>query len=455
MKKPIFASVLSAVIWGSGQLYNKQYLKGILFLAIQVILISVELLTGDYFSGSFHFREAGFFVSGFWGMITLGTQLSELTMDGITEGDHSIMLLLQGIIAVMVAMVFVVIWVINIKDAYKTSKIFNETKQVISSKEWLLETWEKSFEYLVLIPAAIMLMLFVFMPIIFSFAVAFTNYNADNMPPANLISWVGFQNFRFLFSMGENVSGGNVWLHTFVNVSKWTLIFAVIATIVPFFLGLLQAVAINHKEVKYKKLWRSIFILPWAMPALISLLNFQQIFNGQFGPLNRFLMNHGIISNPILWLSDSQNPWLPRMTILVIQFWLAFPYFMALMSGVMTSISKDIYEASEIDGANERQQFWRITLPLVISATAPLLVMSFASNFNNFGIIYFLTGGGPTNPNFIYAGQTDILISWIFNLTLNHRMYNMASVMSVFIFLVIGSISAYNFTKTRAFKEEL
>ena len=95
----------------------------------------------------------------------------------------------------------------------------------------------------------------------------------------------------------------------------------------------------------------------------------------------------------------------------------------------MTSIPKDIYEAAEVDGASEGQQFWKITLPLVLSATAPLLVMSFASNFNNFGLIYFLTEGGPVNPNFIYAGHTDILISWIYKLTMNDKMYNMASVL--------------------------
>ena len=127
---------------------------------------------------------------------------------------------------------------------------------------------------------------------------------------------------------------------------------------------------------------------------------------------------------------------------------------MALMSGIMTSISKDIYEAAEVDGATECQQFWKITLPLVLSATAPLLVMSFASNFNNFGLIYFLTEGGPVNPNFIYAGHTDILISWIYKLTMNDKMYNMASVLSILIFLILGSISAINFTRTAAFKEE-
>jgi len=452
MKKPTLAAAMSALVWGSGQLYNKQLVKGLVFFAIQVVIIGVELLSGNYFSGAFEFREAGFFVSGIWGMITLGTEASVLTFDGLTPGDHSVMLLIQGIIAVLLIFVFALIWIMNIKDAYRTADEFNRTGNVISSEKWLRETWEKSFEYIVMIPSAIMLLLFVFMPIIFAIAIAFTNYNTNNMPPANLVDWVGLNNFRFLFSIGD-IPGGDRWLHTFIHVFIWTITFATVGTIVPFFFGLFQAVILNNKRVKFKKVWRSILILPWAMPAIISQLNFQQILNGTFGPLNRFLLNRGIINSPIHWFTD-HNPWIPRMSIILIQIWLAMPYFMALMSGIMTSISKDVYEAAEIDGANEPQQFWKITLPLVVAATAPLLVMSFAHNFNNFGIIFFLTEGGPTNINFIHAGQTDILISWIFKLTMDERMYNLASVLSIIIFLVIASLSAWNFSRTKAFKEE-
>lgn len=455
-KNPKLAMLLSTFVWGGGQFYNKQRAKGLFFLFFQVVLIGVELLTGNYFSGNLTFRTAGFFVSGIWGMTTLGTQLSELTDRGLTPGDHSVMLLIQGIIAVLILFIFMSIWVVNLKDARQTAIEINETKASISSKKWLEKTWENSFEYIVMIPAVIMLMLFVLMPIIFAFLIAFTNYNSNNLPPASLVDWVGLNNFRFLFSLGgTSGQGGSIWLHTFINVFWWTILFAIISTVVPFFLGLLQAVILNNKRVVGKKIWRSILILPWAMPAIISQLNFQQLFNGQFGPINRFLIQHGIIESPIFWLSDPHNPWLPRFTILFIGFWLGFPYFMALMSGIMTSISKDVYEAAEIDGANGRQQFWKITLPLVLAATAPLLVMSFAHNFNNFGLIYFLTEGGPINPNFIHAGQTDILISWIFKLTMDHRMYNMASVMSIIIFVVIGSVSAWNFSRTKAFKEEV
>ena len=454
MKKPKLAAVVSAIVWGAGQAYNKQWLKGSFFFLFQVILVGIEILTGNYFSGVFSFREAGFFLKGIWGAITLGTQPSMLTENGLTPGDHSIILLIEGIIAILILMVFAIIWYMNIKDAYKTAKDFDKTGASVSSREWFEYTWEHAFEYIVIIPSGLMLILFSFMPIIFAFLVGFTNYNKSHLPPSNLVEWVGLNNFLYLFSIGGGSTSANQWFTTFWNVFVWTIIFAIISTAAPFFLGLFQAVILNNKRVIGKKVWRSILILPWALPAMISQLNFQQLFNGQFGPINKYLVQAGIIDSPIYWLTDSANPWIPRLTILGIGLWLGFPYFMALMSGIMTSISKDIYEAAEVDGASEGQQFWKITLPLVLSATAPLLVMSFASNFNNFGLIYFLTEGGPVNPNFIYAGHTDILISWIYKLTMNDKMYNMASVLSILIFLILGSISAINFTRTAAFKEE-
>ncbi len=457
MKKPTLAGILSAIIWGSGQWYNKQWLKGALFFFFQVALVATELLTGNYFAGGFTFRDnAGFFTKGIWGVITLGTQPSQLTESGLTPGDHSIILLIQGIIGMLILLIFLGIYIVNIRDAVKSAKIINETGEVLSTKEWVISTFEHAFEYIILIPSTLMLIMFSIMPIIFGFLVAFTNYNKSNLPPTKLVQWTGFANFKFLFQMGGTEGmDGTVWFYTFWNVFLWTILFAIVATATPFFLGLFQAVILNNKRVIGKKIWRSILILPWAIPAMISQLNFQQLFNGQFGPINQFLMESGIVDTPIYWLSDPNNPWLPRFTILAINLWLGFPYFMALMSGIMTSISKDVYEAAEIDGANERQQFWKITLPLVLASTAPLLVMSFASNFNNFGLIYFLTQGGPVNPDYIYAGHTDILISWIYKLTIDQRMYNMASVMSIIIFLIIGTFSAWNFTRTKAIKEEV
>jgi arabinogalactan oligomer/maltooligosaccharide transport system permease protein len=134
--------------------------------------------------------------------------------------------------------------------------------------------------------------------------------------------------------------------------------------------------------------------------------------------------------------------------------WFGFPFWMVLMSGVMTSVDKEIYEAAEVDGASSVQKFWKITMPLIMFSTAPLAIMSFANNFNNFNIIYLMTQGGPVNTDYSYAGSTDILISWIYKLTLDNSQFAVASVVSILIFIIIAIFSIYNFRKTRAFKEE-
>lgn len=226
---------------------------------------------------------------------------------------------------------------------------------------------------------------------------------------------------------------------------------AIISTVTTFFLGLFFAVLINRKGIRFKKFWRSIFILPWAIPAFVSILIFRNIFNGQFGPINRYLMELGVINEIIPFLSD---PFLAKVTLIVVNMWFGFPFWMILMSGVMTSIDKELYEAADVDGATGWSKFWKITLPIVMFSTAPLLIMSFAGNFNNFNIIYLMTQGLPVNMEYSYAGSTDILISWIYKLTLDQNQFAMASVVSILIFAVIATLSVYNFRKTRAFKEE-
>lgn len=445
---PKIIAILSFFIWGLGQLLNKQYIKALFFFIIQCLLVFGELLTGNYFSGSFVIREdAGFFVHGIWGLITLGEVPRQMTLSGLSDGDHSIILLINGIIVGLVLLLFLVICIWNVKDAYKTRKQYNETGYLPTSKLYLKELWETMFHYIILLPAIILLIFLALMPIIFSLLTAFTNYSRNNMPPAQLVSWVGLTNFKNLVTMP-------VWSNTFIGVFRWTIIWAVIATTTTFFGGLFQAVLLNNKRVKFRKVWRGILILPWAIPSMISLLVFRTMFNGQFGPISQFLIDIGFTDERISWLADPNNPNLAKGVIIFVNFWLGFPFFMALMTGVLTGIPEEIYEAAKIDGATSFQEFRKITFPLVITATTPLLIMSFASNFNNFNVIYFLTEGGPINPAYQFAGHTDILITWIYSLTMDNQMFHMSSVMSILIFIIIGSLSTWNFTRTKAFKED-
>lgn len=447
---PLVAGLCSAVVWGLGQILNKQVLKGLFFFIIQLAVVLTEILTGNYidFAEGYSFRtNGGFFLKGIWGLVALGTEPRRMAITGLTEGDHSIVLMINGIIALIILAFVIGIWYWNIKDAIETRKIINETNKVPSTKQYINHLWDSAFELIILLPSIVMLLFISVMPIIFGFLIAFTNYNKFHLPPTKLVDWVGAENFINLFQLP-------IWTKTFTGVFAWTIVWAILSTVTCFFGGLFQAVILNNKRVKFKKMWRTIYILPWAIPGMISLLVFKTLFNGQFGPVSQFLIDIGLTDHRISWFTDSNNPNLARATILLINLWLGFPYFMALMSGIMTSLDKEVFEAAKIDGATPAQEFWKITFPLVLYSTAPLLIMTFAGNFNNFGVIYFLTEGGPANPNYQFAGHTDILITWIYKLTLDNRMYNMASVMSIIIFLVIGSISAWNFTKTKAFKEE-
>lgn len=429
-KQPAAAGGLSAVIWGAGQLYNGQRLKAVILFVCQIcfLIVSPRLFQGVK------------------GLITLG-EVERVTKGRkvIEQGDNSILLMIMGLTWLFIALVFLTVYLGGILDAVKRAKEFNNTRFLSDGREWLKKVSYKGFPYAVLAPTVCLVLLFVVVPIVFGFLIAFTNYSVPNfVPPKHLVDWVGLKNFRDMFKLP-------MWNDTFWGVAVWTVIWASLSTVTCFFGGLLMAILINSKRVKFKKFWRTIYILPWAIPGMISLLIFRNMFNGQFGAINVFLRSRGMISKNVQWLSD---PTLAKIVILLVNFWLGFPYFMALMSGVMTSIPQEVAEAARIDGADPKQEFRHITLPLVLYTTAPLLIMSFANNFNNFNTIYFLTDGNPINPAYKYAGSTDILITWIYKLTKDNGQYNMASVMSILVFMVIASISTANFLRTKSFKEE-
>ena len=281
------------------------------------------------------------------------------------------------------------------------------------------------------------------MPIVFAVLTAFINYNRDHLPPGKLLSWVGFSNFRKLFTVP-------IWSRTFLKVIVWTILWTLIGTFSTYFFGMLQALILNHKAVRCKNIFRTILILPWAIPQMVSLLVFRNLLNGQFGPVNQALLKLGVISENIPFLSD---PLIAKISIIAVNLWLGFPVFMVMMLGVLANLDQSLFEAAAIDGAGKYQSFLKITLPLVFQATAANLIMSMAGNFNAFGAIYFLTQGGPNNPDMQFAGSTDILISWIYKLTLNQQMYDIAAVMSVLLFAVIGAVSFWNFRRTVSFKE--
>lgn len=425
MEKAKRSAILSALCMGLGQLFNREWTKGIMFLLIE----AAALLNINYF------------IVSIYGLITLGDTPQKM-VKGVKVGHHSINMMVDGMIAIFILIILLGIYILNVRDAYKGAKAIENGKKPLNGLAYIKMVWDKYFPYIMSTPSFLFTVFFILLPIIFTVSVAFTNYSSPNhLPPGKLVDWVGFENF-------VNLANLKIWNTTFLEVGAWTLVFAIITTFLNYFAGLFLAMLINSQGVKLKRLWRTIFILPYAIPAFISLLVMRLMFSGP-GPVNNFIASMGFEKIPFF-----TDPFIAKIMVLVINLWVGAPYFMALMAGILTNIDKSLYEAAQIDGATKIQQFFKITLPMVLFQTMPLLIMTFAYNFNNFSVIYLLTDGNPVNNRFKYAGDTDILISWIYKMTKDQNQFHMASVITIVLFIFVASVSLYSFSKSKSFKEE-
>ena len=246
---------------------------------------------------------------------------------------------------------------------------------------------------------------------------------------------IGWNNFTQIFT-NESVRG------PFTTVFIWTILFSLFSVLLTFVLGFLLAVLLEWEGIRGRKIWRSLIILPYAVPAFISILIFRGLFNPQFGDINAFLnMLFGIRPD---WTTD---PLLARVMILLVNLWLGYPYMMILCTGILQSVPKDIYEASAIDGGTPISDVYRMTLPLILPPLKPLLIASFAFNFNNFLLIQLLTGGAPQMVGASTSvGYTDILVTYTFNLAFRNAgaNYGFASAIATIIFVIVSILSYIN-----------
>ena len=422
-------TIVSALFMGLAHVFLlRQYIKGVFFAAVELLFIGF----------------LPFIIRKINDLITLGYPQPELH---ITQRDNSLFMLIDGVVVIAVLGLFFAAYLISVRSARLIYDEAQAMKRLPGAKASLRDIGGRSFPIIALAPTIVMLLFFVVVPLVFSAAVAFTNWSApDNIPPAATIDWVGVDNFVHMFG------GDATWTGAVGRVALWTVSWAALATFTCYFGGLIIAVVLNDSGFKGVKKLRPLFILPYAIPAVISMLVWSNMLNGAFGTVNRTLMELGIITQSIPWLSDV---WLARFVVVTINLWAGFPYFMLLSTGAMTSIPGDIYEAAGIDGANKIQQFRHITLPTVLYQTTPLIILSFTHNINNFGAIFFLTGGDPVMPDSTTtsAGGTDILVTWIYNLTINLRRYNLASVIAVMIFVALAPFAIWSFRRTKSFKE--
>ncbi len=425
-KKVLITSIIFMGL--SHIIYFKQYVKGILYALMEILfLIFIPSIIGKITD-----------------MITLGSPQPNIP---VKLRDNSIFMLIDGVMILAIVAIFVAIYVISVRGALQEYKEFCINKQFKSNKDSIKNIEGKAFPIMGLAPSVVLVVFFVLVPLVFSALVAFTNYSApNNIPPNNTVDWVGLDNFATMF-------GGNAtWTAAFGRVAVWTLVWGILATVTCYFGGMIMAVVLHESKIKFAPVFRTIFILPYAVPSVVSMLVWKNLLNGSFGVVNRTLMQWGLINSPIPWLSD---PTMAKFVCVLINLWAGFPYFMMLTTGTMTAISEDVYEAARIDGASKFYIFKKITLPLVLYQTMPLIIMSFTHNINNFGAIFFLTGGDPVvaDTTSTSAGGTDILVTWIYNLTVNLLKYNYASVLAVMIFIVLAPFAIWQFRKTKSYKE--
>ncbi|GIO15722.1 sugar ABC transporter permease [Cohnella xylanilytica] len=414
--QPSTAAWLS-VIPGLGQLYNRRWIKGSLFLALAIVFAIA--LTAPL-------------ANGLHGLVTLGDN---------PEQDDSRTLLVQGILSAIVTILLAAAYVLNILDARRDAVKRREGFAIPSVRKAFHDSWEHGFPYFIVVPTFLLLTMIVLFPLLFMVCLAFTNYNLYNSPPAHLLDWVGLDNFVSLFTE-------EVWTRSLLAVMAWTVVWTLLATSLQIALAFFLAMIVNDSRVKFKRFIRTIFILPWAVPSFMTVLVFAAMFNDTFGAFNRDIFSHFGTSIP--WLTD---PFWVRVAIIFVQVWLGFPYVFTLVTGVLQSISKDWYEAADVDGGTRLSKFRYITLPHVLYATAPLLIMQYAYNFNNFNIIYLFNKGGPPVPG-QSSGATDILISWVYSLTFEQNNYKMAAAISIIMGLVVAFFAFYQFRRTRSFREE-
>jgi ABC-type sugar transport system permease subunit len=230
----------------------------------------------------------------------------------------------------------------------------------------------------------------------------------------------------------------------FLKVFVWTIVFATSVVFISFALGLLFAITLNKPGLRFQRTYRALLVVPYAVPAFLSLLVWQGLLNDDFGVVNR------IFHTSIPWLFD---PWWARFSVIFVSVWLTVPYFFLVSLGALQSIPKELIEAARVDGGGVWQVFRRVTLPLLLVAVAPLMIASFAFNFNNFNNIYLLTQGGPALDNSPIAGATDILISYTYKIAFTAgkgQDYGLATAIGILIFFVVATISAVSFSRTKA-----
>lgn len=421
----------SAVVFGLGNLVRRQVVKGAAFLALEigffVFLFSAGLGFLAKLPGLGDQEQGKVLVDGYW---------------EYTQGDNSVVILLYGVATIIIILGFIGLWVLSVRSAYKAQVLTNRHGRAPTLREDFADLLDKRAHVGFLFLPTLGILTFSVLPLIFMISMAFTSYDHKHLV---LFDWVGLKNFAAIFTN----STGTVNLRIFGSVLVWTLVWAIFATFLNFFLGMFMAMLINRKTTRFKNFWRACFSMSIAVPQFVSLLVINLMLQPQ-GAINRLLLDWGWINEALPFFTDAT--W-ARVTVIIVNLWVGIPFTIMQVTGILQNIPADQYEAAKIDGANNWVIFRKITMPYIIFVLTPYLITTFTGNVNNFNVIYLLSGGAPV-PVGDSAGKTDLLITWLYKLTVDKNDYNLGAVIGIMTFIVLAVVSLITYRRSGSFKNE-
>lgn len=433
LKNGSFMVTLSAVICGWGCLIRGQIVKGLLYLGAEIAIIYYMINSGFYNLSK---------------LVTLGDVAQqkvwneEKSFYEYVDGDRSLVILLYGIVTVLMLVCAVLLIRLSLRSAYKAELYHKSGKKAPSFRDDIAELFDKRLHTTLLSLPVLGVLAFTILPLLFMASMAFTNYSVlDNK--LVLFDWVGLNNFKRLFNMSSTLG------QTFRSVLGWTLCWATIATVSNYLLGMLLALFINWKEIRAKKFWRFCFVLTVAVPHFVTLLIIRQMLQPN-GAINVLLKQLGWIDQSLPFLTETT--W-ARVTVILINIWVSVPYVLLQVTGILQSIPQELYESARVDGANPVVTFFKITLPYMLFVTTPYLITSFMGNINNFNTI-FLTSKGLPRAVESTAGDTDLLITWLYKLTIDNQYFDVGAVIGIITFLTLSVVSLLTFRYSGSYKNE-
>lgn len=445
---------LSAVLMGAGYFVRKQVVNGIIMCLVEVMFVVLCV---------------GYAAPNLAKFGTLGTVQFEQVFDPLTmtstvnDYDNSFLILLNSIISLFLIFVFILFYISNMKAVYRLQLKKENGEHINTFREDVRAMFNEKFHITLLTLPAIGIIIMNILPILVLIAVAFTNYDQQHMPPNALFTWVGWSNFKNLFTSSVTVTFG----YSFRKILVWTLEWAVLATFTTYIGGILMAKFINDKRTKLPKLWRTLFIIAIAVPQFVTLLLVRSFF-ADSGIVNTFctnigltgfLKNVGLVPSNLSYIPFLTNPGWAKVMIVIINIWIGIPYQMLVATGVLMNIPEDQIESARIDGANPMQIFVKITMPYMLFVTGPSLITDFVKNINNFNVIYLLTQDVFVTSDQLLANsnakEIDLLVTWLFRLTNEYYNYKMASVIGIIVFIICAAFTLVTFSRTiKGDKEE-